>query len=142
MLICIELPELIIFCKPFQKFHWVLSTPCVLKCFQIDLVSGMSSERKVTKNAGTSKFEFSQDPLGDVPNQPPRDVPLTSDQDVPWTSFQDIPRTLDQDVPGTVKQDLYGTSWGRWRGTSSGRPRGQYLPTGFLLLQKVFEMFY
>ena len=38
----------------------------MLKCFSIDLVSRISSERKVTKNAGTSKFEYSEDPLGDV----------------------------------------------------------------------------
>ena len=30
------------------------------------MVSRISSERKVTKNAGTSKFEYSEDPLGDV----------------------------------------------------------------------------
>ena len=30
------------------------------------MVSRISPERKVTKNAGTSKFEYSEDPLGDI----------------------------------------------------------------------------
>ena len=30
------------------------------------MVNRVSSERKVIKNAGTSKFEYSEDPLGDV----------------------------------------------------------------------------
>ena len=38
----------------------------MLKCFLIDLVNRISSERKVAKNAGTSKFEYSEDPLEDV----------------------------------------------------------------------------
>ena len=38
----------------------------MLKYFLIGLVNRISSERKVTKNAGTSKFEYSEDPLGDA----------------------------------------------------------------------------
>ena len=43
----------------------------------------MSSERKVTKNAGTSKFEFSQDPLGDV-LRTSRGRPKSTSQGLPF----------------------------------------------------------
>ena len=38
----------------------------MLKCFWIDLVNRVSSERKVKKKVGTSKFEYSESPLADV----------------------------------------------------------------------------
>ena len=118
---------------PSEKFDWVLNTPWVLKCFQIDLVNRISCERKVNKNVGTSKFEYSQDPLGDVLRTPwgcpestfqgcSLNVRLGRRQDVrvrhPWGgqigSLGGILGTLEEDV--------------------LGRPGYQYLPVGLFYI--------
>ena len=46
---------------------------------QPNLVNQIGFERKVEIKFGTSKFEFFEGPLGDVPDQPPRGIPWTSD---------------------------------------------------------------
>ena len=39
-----------------MKFDWVLSTPWVLNCFEIDLVNWIISKRKVKRDFGTSNW--------------------------------------------------------------------------------------
>ena len=39
-----------------MKFDWVLSTPWVLNCFEIDLANWIISKRKVKRDFGTSNW--------------------------------------------------------------------------------------
>ena len=89
------------------KFNWVLNTTWVLKCFYIDLVNRISFERKVKKNVGTSKFEYSEDPLGNVLR----------------TSWR-FPESISQGRPLNVRlrRPLYVIS-GRPQDVRLGRPR-------------------
>ena len=49
-----------------RSFTGFLNAPWVLKCFKIDLINRISSERNVKQNFGTSKFARSEGSLGDV----------------------------------------------------------------------------
>ena len=94
------------------------------------MVSRISSDRKVTKNAGTSKFEYSEDPLGDVLRRSwgrpestsqgrplnvrlgrPQDVRLGRPRDVRSERPQDRQMGSLGDVLGTLEGDVLGTSW-------------------------------
>ena len=101
----------------------------MLKCFLIDLVNRISSEKKVEKNVGTSKFEYSEGPLGDILKTSriklgrPLNVRLGRPLNV--ISGRQI-----ETSPGRSNRIFRGTSWGCWRGTSLGGPGKQYLPAG------------
>ena len=103
------------------------------------MVNRISSERTVTKNAGTSKFEFSDDPLGDVLRTSwgrpksnsqgrPLNVRLGRPLDVIPGRLQDVRLGRPWDVRlgrhrdgqigslgeswGTLEGDVLGMSWG------------------------------
>ena len=87
------------------------------------MVNQISSERKVKRNFGTSKFEYSEGPLGDVlrtswgrPESTcqgrPLNVRLGSPQDVRWRSPRDGQIGFLGDVLVTLEGDVLGTSLG------------------------------
>ena len=104
----------------------------------MDLVNRITSERKVRKNVGTSKFEYSEGPLGDVLG--------TSRINLPGTSLERRIRTSPERHFRTSLGRQIGMSSGRQIGTSpglsnrifrgcpgdvgGGRPGDQYLPAG------------
>ena len=99
------------------------------------MVNRISSEKKVKKTVGTSKFEYTEDPLGDVLRTSWGHLESTS-QGCPWNVRLGRPLDVISERPQNVRlrrpQDVrsarpwdgqigsLGTSWGRLRGTSSG----------------------
>ena len=101
------------------------------------MVSRITSESKVTKNTGTSKFEYSEDPLRDALRKSwgrlestsqgrPLNVRLGRPQDIILGRPRDVrsgcPRDGQigslRDVLATLEGNVLGTSWGpilaRW----------------------------
>ena len=95
----------------------------MLKCFYIDLVIQISSERNVKKNFETSLFECFEGPLGDIlrtswrrPESISQGRPLKVTLGRPQGIRLERPRTGQieslEDVLGTLELDVLGTPWG------------------------------